>query len=316
MYNSITRRKFMKLSAGTAALIAINPAEAITNQKKEQSMVRLGGPLFTKYNNPGEWINALQELEYKAAYCPLDTSAGVDEIKAYKKAANDADIIIAEVGVWNNTISPDEKERQEAIQKCIKSLQLADEIGANCCVNISGSRNEKYWAGPHKDNLTDDTFHLIVETTRKIIDAVKPANTWFTLEPMPWSFPYSPDSYLRLINAIDRKGFSVHLDPVNMITSPEIYFRNGAMIRECFTKLGPYIKSCHAKDILLKEDIYIPQFEETRPGLGILDYTVFLKELSKLNNVPLMMEHLQTAEEYRQSAEYIRSVGRQEGIMI
>jgi sugar phosphate isomerase/epimerase len=306
----------MKLSAGTAALIAINPAEAITNQKKEQSMVRLGGPLFTKYNNPGEWINALQELEYKAAYCPLDTSAGVDEIKAYKKAANDADIIIAEVGVWNNTISPDEKERQEAIQKCIKSLQLADEIGANCCVNISGSRNEKYWAGPHKDNLTDDTFHLIVETTRKIIDAVKPANTWFTLEPMPWSFPYSPDSYLRLINAIDRKGFSVHLDPVNMITSPEIYFRNGAMIRECFTKLGPYIKSCHAKDILLKEDIYIPQFEETRPGLGILDYTVFLKELSKLNNVPLMMEHLQTAEEYRQSAEYIRSVGRQEGIMI
>ncbi len=313
---SVTRRKFIKQSAGTAALITVNPAKTIMNQKKEQTMVRLGGPLFTKYNSPGEWINALNKLEYKAAYCPLDISASKDEIKAYKKAADDAGIIIAEVGVWNNPVSPDEAERQPAIRKCIKSLQFADEIGANCCVNISGSRNVKYWAGPHKDNLTDDTFDLIVETTRKIIDAVKPVNTWFTLEPMPWSFPYSPDSYLRLINAIDRKGFAVHLDPVNMITSPQIYFRNGDMIRECFSKLGTYIKSCHAKDILLKEDIYIPQFEETGPGQGILDYSVFLNELSKLNNVPLMIEHLQTAEQYRQAAEYIRSVGRQEGIVI
>jgi hypothetical protein len=46
-----------------------------------------------------------------------------------------------------------------------------------------------------------------------------------------------------------------------------------------------------------------------RPGLGSLDYSVYLQELNKLDNVPLMMEHLETAEEYRLAAGYIRKVG-------
>jgi sugar phosphate isomerase/epimerase len=155
-----------------------------------------------------------------------------------------------------------------------------------------------------------------VETTRKIIDAVKPVITCFTLEAMPWAFPYSPDSYLRLIKAIERERFAVHLDPVNMVVSPETYFKNGALIRECFTKLGPYIKSCHAKDIILREDIYTPHLDELRPGLGKLDYGVFLTELSRLDGVPLMMEHLNSPEEYALAAGYIRSIARQYNLAI
>ena len=49
-----------------------------------------------------------------------------------------------------------------------------------------------------------------------------------------------------------------------------------------FAKLGPHIRSCHAKDITLREDNYIPQLDELRPGLGSLDYSVYLRELSKL----------------------------------
>jgi len=81
-------------------------------------------------------------------------------------------------------------------------------------------------------------------------------------------------------------------------------------------KLGPYIKSCHAKDIILREDIYTPHLDETRPGLGVMDYSVFLNELSKLDKVPLMMEHLSSLKEYRMAAEYIRSVGNKNGIII
>ena len=230
-------------------------------------------------------------------------------IKAFKKAATSNDVVIAEVGAWSNPISPDQETAAQAIQKCIDSLVLSEQIGANCCVNISGSRNLKNWAGPHKDNLTDSTFDLIVETTRKIIDAVKPTRTFFALEAMPWAYPDSVDSYLRLINAIDRERFGVHLDPVNLVTSPQIYYRNGEMIRDCFKKLGGRLRSCHAKDITLREDNYIPQLDEIIAGKGTLDYLVYLTELSKLKDIPLMMEHLMTAEEYDQAARYIRSVG-------
>lgn len=275
-----------------------------------QANVRLGGPVFEKYNSPEEWVIALKKLGYRAAYCPVSPGADTALIKAYQTVAAKNDIVIAEVGAWSNPISPDHEMSEKAIQKCIDSLVLADQIGASCCVNISGSRNLKNWAGPHKDNLTVATFELIVETTRKIIDAVKPKHTYFTLECMPWAYPDSADSYLRLIKAIDRKQFGVHLDPVNLVVSPQIYYRTDDLIRDFFKKLGSHIRSCHAKDITLREDIYMPQLDEIVAGKGNLDYSVFLTELAKLKDVPLMLEHLNTAEEYAQAAGYIRSVGK------
>lgn len=316
MSKKISRRKFAKLSAASLVFVAANPVKGIRYQNHEPSGILLGGPIFSKFENPEEWITLLKNSGYRASYCPLGTSASPDQIKAYREAAAASGVIIAEVGAWSNPLSPDEKERNEAIDKCIQNLRLADEIGASCCVNISGSRNSQYWAGPHPDNLSEETFEMVVETTRKIIDAVKPTRTWFTLEAMPWSFPHTADAYLRLIRAIERERFGVHLDPVNMVVSPEIYFKNGEMITDCFKKLGPYLKSCHAKDILLREDNYTPHLTEVMPGQGFLDYPVFLRELSKYKNVPLMMEHLQTEAEYKQAADYIRSVGRKIGIEV
>ncbi len=280
----------------------------------QKGKVRLGGPILEEISGPDEWINTLKKNGYRAAYCPVSPGTSADIVRKYKEAANQNDILISEVGAWSNPISPKESEAKAAIQKCIDSLDLAEEIGACCCVNISGSRNPEYWAGPHMDNLSDETFDLVVESTRKIIDAVKPSQTFFALEAMPWSFPDSTETYLQLLKAIDRKAFGVHLDPVNMIRSPREYFYNGALIREMFSKMGPYIKSCHAKDIILREDNYIPQLDELRPGLGKLDYKVFLIELSKLKNVPLMMEHLNTTEEYALAASHIRSVGLEAGL--
>ena len=105
-------------------------------------MIRLGGPVFDKYNNPDEWVKAVQRANFTAAYCPVGLDATSEQIKAYREAAENAGIIISEVGAWSNPISPDEKQRKEAIEKCIRGLQVADEIGARCCVNISGSRNK------------------------------------------------------------------------------------------------------------------------------------------------------------------------------
>ncbi|MHC4682667.1 MAG: sugar phosphate isomerase/epimerase family protein [Planctomycetota bacterium] len=218
-------------------------------------------------------------------------------------------IIIAEVGAWSNPISPDEKTRRAALEKCRRQLALADRIGARCCVNISGSRGER-WDGPSPKNFTDETFDIIVATTRAIIDEVKPTRTYFTLETMPWAYPDSADSYVALLKAIDRKRFAVHLDPVNLVCSPQ---RSGALIRECFEKLGPYIKSCHAKDILLQTKL-TTHLDEIRPGLGGLDYAVFLTELSKLPDTPLMLEHLKGAEEYRLAADYVRGVAKKVGL--
>ena len=313
MTRKISRRNFTKLSmTGAASLLLLNQQGADAKTLPVSDCIRLGGPVFGDFKDPKDWIMAVKAEGYSAAYCPV--SAGTDEqtVKAFKKAAKEANIVISEVGAWSNPISRNEKERKDAINKCKESLALADLIGAGCCVNISGSKSEK-WDGPHPDNISKETFDQIVQTTRNIIDAVKPVRTFFTLETMPWALPDSPDSYLELIKAIDRKQFAVHLDPVNMINSPRRYYNTGSFIKECFDKLGPYIKNCHAKDILLSTNLTV-HLDEVLLGTGGLDYKVFLYELSKLKNVPLMLEHLKTKEEYTQAAKNLRSVAKSIGI--
>lgn len=271
--------------------------------------MRLGGPVFGVINDPQQWIQELKRHGYRAAYAPVDHTADDAMVKAYVDAAERADIVIAEVGAWSNPLGPDEVERKAAQDYCKVQLELADRIGARCCVNISGSRGAQ-WDGPDPRNLTQDTFDCIVAVVRDIIDAVKPTRTFFTLETMQWMYPDSPDSYLRLMTAIDRPQFGVHLDPTNLINCPERYFNSGELIKECFRMLGPHIKSCHAKDIRLDTRATV-HLDEVRPGLGNLDYPVFLSELNCIEKTtPLMLEHLIGEEEYREAADYIRRVAK------
>jgi len=284
-------------------------------QKKSDGIVypvRLGGPVPGKFSDPAEWVKAVRSLGYSAAYCPVQPGVSGDIIRAFREEAKKSNILISEVGVWNNMLENDELKRKEALDRNIKSLQLADEIGAKCCVNISGARGE-IWDGPYPGNYDRETFDMVVTNVRKIIDEVRPTGAFYTLEPMPYMLPDSPDTYLELIRAVDRKQFAVHLDPVNMISSPQKYYNNGAFLKECFAKLGPFIKSIHAKDITIMPELTL-HLEERRPGLGSLDYAVFLQETTRLGDIPFMLEHLDNQEEYRLAAAYVRETGIKAGI--
>ena len=159
--------------------------------------MRLGAPIFNvDTKDPQVWAQAHRKLGYGAAYCPVNADADDATCRAYVDAAKRENLVIAEVGAWSNPISPDAEQARKAMEHCIRQLQLAERIGAHCCVNIAGSRNPQQWDGPHPDNLSQATFDLIVESVRKIIDAVKPTRTSYSLETMPWMLPHSADSYL------------------------------------------------------------------------------------------------------------------------
>jgi len=277
--------------------------------------VRFGGSVFGDWAGPDEWARLVRQHGYSAAYCPVDETADDGTVAAFRRAAEEADIVIAEVGAWSNPISPDDDTRREALDLCRKRLALADRIGARCCVNIAGSRAEQ-WDGPDPENLSPETFDLIVQTVRTIVDEVQPARTFYALETMPWVFPNSADSYAELVRAIDRDAFAVHLDPVNLVWSPQRYFANAELIRECFAKLGPHIRSVHAKDVALSGELTV-HLDEVRPGQGALDYPTLLLEMDGLGtDVPLMLEHLPSAQEYEAAAAHVRSVAAELGVRL
>ncbi|MBN1348421.1 sugar phosphate isomerase/epimerase, partial [candidate division KSB1 bacterium] len=73
--------------------------------------------------------------------------------------------------------------------------------------------------------------------------------------------------------------------------------------------------SCHAKDIILQPRL-TTHLDEIRPGLGNLDYYAYLEGLSRFPGVPLMLEHLQTPQDYLDAADYVRGIARRMGLVI
>jgi sugar phosphate isomerase/epimerase len=275
--------------------------------------MRLGVELDTHSDDPEAIARAYVDAGYSAAVCPPVSLDHPERIRALREAFARHDVMLAEVGVWNNMLDPDPAQRAANVEANVHALALADELGVLCCVNIAGSFNPAHWDGPHPRNLSEEAFELTVQNVRQIIDTVKPKRTFYTLETMPWVIPDSPDSYLKLIEAVDRPMFGVHLDPVNLINCPARYYHNADFLRECFSKLGPWIVSCHGKDIIMRDQLTV-HLDEVRPGLGALDYKVFLQELSHLTrDVPLILEHL-PQEEYPAAREYVVGVAAEIGL--
>jgi sugar phosphate isomerase/epimerase len=213
-----------------------------------------------------------------------------------------------------NLLDADPEKRRQNLATVADGLALADAVGARCCVDIAGSFNEKIWYGPNPDNLSPRFFDAAVENARKIIDAVKPRRAKFCYEMMGWAIPDSPESCLRLIKAVDRPAFAVHLDPCNLINSPERFYRNTDLLNACFDKLGRWIVSCHAKDLSWEVEMNL-HFREVIPGQGTLDYATYLRRLVALPEPPpLMLEHLAKPEEYAQARKHVVEVGRAQGI--
>jgi sugar phosphate isomerase/epimerase len=245
--------------------------------------MRLGGPIFKKVSSFEEEVALHKKLGFGAAYCKY--IEGPAQREEYKQA---------EFGAYGlNILDTDKTLRQKNIDEICKRLEHADEMGARCCVIHGGSFETGGWGNANPLNMSEKSFAETVAIVQGILDKVKPAITRLVMETESYLLPDSPEVYARLIEAIDRPGFAVHLDPVNIIASPRRYYYNGQFIKRCFALLGPWIVSCHAKDLNMPPKHATVQIDETYIGNGVLDYDTYLKEIDKLKPPPtLMIEHL------------------------
>ena len=120
-----------------------------------------------RFEAPADWVQAHRERQYGACIFPLSHDADAERIGDFRRAADDAGLVIAEVGAWSNPLDPDPEKRRAAMELNIARLQLAETVGARCCVNIAGSRHPEIWMAPHRNNLTQETFDEIVKNTRR-----------------------------------------------------------------------------------------------------------------------------------------------------
>lgn len=267
--------------------------------------MRLGISSGLTHLTASEWAEAQASLGCRSVVFPLNCEAPEALVDEYVAEAKKHDLLIAEVGIWRNAIARDAQEEKANLEYSINQMRLADRIGARCCVNVAGSAGKR-WDGGYRENFSKEMRERTIRMVRTVIDEVKPVNSYFTLEPMPWMIPTGPDDYLRLIEEVDRDRFAVHMDIINMISTPDRYFFPEDFLEETFDKLGGRIKSCHIKDILLLQEFTF-RLRECACGEGSFPLERYAELAHKADpDMPMIIEHLGSDEEYIASMAYTK----------
>ena len=278
-------------------------------QKKGERSMRFGINASPAHSSPEEWAAILAEKGYAAASFPVNYKTPVHIIDAYVKAAKERDIMIAEVGVWNNPHNPDAALAAQAREDCLEQLRLAEYIQAACCVNISGAAGEN-WDGCYAGNFTKEIYDANVRFVQELCDKVKPQHTCYSLEPMPWMVPDSPEQYLQFMKDVYRPGCGVHMDAINFVKDSYTYTHKEEMIDRCFDLLGPYIRSCHIKDCLLDPGNTVA-IREVPIGEGTFALAHYMKRIEMLGrDIPVLVEHLPDMEAYDKGLAACREIYR------
>lgn len=269
--------------------------------------MRLGISMNPAHSSPVEWAEKLTAIGVNSVILPCSGETPDKVLDQYVQVCRDYGLQIAEVGAWRNVLAADPAQRKENLNYCKRQLAMADYVGARCCVNISGTNGER-WDGPYKSNYGADAMKRVVESVQEIIDSVKPQRTFYTLEPMPWMIPDSPEQYLEVMEKVDRKAFAVHMDIVNMIASPERYFFNGDFMEKAFKLLKGKIRACHLKDVLIGETLTL-HLSEVSCGKGGLDLKRYMDlAMAEDPEMPLLIEHLNDWDLYLEALQTVRQL--------
>ncbi len=267
--------------------------------------MRLGLSSPLAHDSAEDWAARHEQLGLGAVVFPMNSDEPEERIDEYAEAAKRHGLLIAEVGIWRNAMSPDPEDRKKLRDYCVAQLRLAERIGARCAVNVAGAVGPR-WDGYYKENFTKETRRGIVEMVREIIDRAEIEKTFFALEPMPWMLPTGPEEYLELIEEVDRERFGVHMDIINMTNSVYRYFFAEDFVNECVDVLGKNIRSCHIKDVHL-DSRYTVRLEECGPGDGEFPLKYYVTKMNEIDpEMPVILEHLNTDEDYIKYLGYLK----------
>jgi sugar phosphate isomerase/epimerase len=225
-----------------------------------------------------------------------------------RDAFRDANLPIVCISGYTNIIHPDLKKREQNLFGLQTLLKFARDLGTPYVISETGTyHTESDWVWDPK-NGSEEAYE---ETCRQIEALAKFAydhGSVFLVENYVNNVIGSVDSLTRLFSDVNHPGLGLLMDPTNYFTDSNIGHVDETLNR-IFHTLGDKIKIAHAKDCKPAEDLSEKHaeidaveshtfrgagaVELPAPGLGILNYDLYLQKLSKLHpNIPIIIEHL------------------------
>jgi sugar phosphate isomerase/epimerase len=225
-----------------------------------------------------------------------------------RDAFRDADLPVVAVSGYTNLVHPDLKKREENLNNLRTILKLARDLGSPYVVSETGTFNaESDWVY-HEKNGTEEAYETLCGIVADLAKFAYDNGSIFLIENYVNNVIGTINQVLRLFSDVNHNSLGLLMDPTNYFSDVNIDDVDGELNR-IFNALSDKIRIAHAKDCKRTENVEekhadidaseshsfrgAGSVELPAPGLGILNYDLYLKRLSALYpNIPLIIEHL------------------------
>jgi sugar phosphate isomerase/epimerase len=196
---------------------------------------------------------------------------------------------------WQNLVTPDDNHRKESVKSLQNAMRLAGWMGAWRVDAIPGSMNPAGPWFPHPDNWTPSSRRQLVKSLKECAPAAQDAGVIMGIEGHQLVVLESAEVTRDILAEVDSPWVRNDYDSANWITRETVY-NTSAAINHHFDVLGPYIVSCHAKDIGIENRLTL-HLQDGCPGKGLLDFRTLFRRMEALSpEYPVIAEGNSTEE--------------------
>lgn len=249
----------------------------------------------------------------------LDLSAGQitkDKCVKIRETFRDHNLPICCISGYTNIIHPDKAERERRVGYLKEIIAHAQYLGTPYVISETGTFNtESDWVH-HPKNKTEEGFEECRKVIADLSQFAYDHGAVFLLETYVNNVVGSVEETVKMFAQVDHPGLGLLMDPTNYFETHNID-RMDEILNQVFDTLQDKIKIGHAKDVkrsgddksekhadIGDEDALeshtfrgVGEIELPAPGLGSLNYDLYLKLLSRKHpNIPVIIEHLEESD--------------------
>ncbi|MBW7921440.1 MAG: sugar phosphate isomerase/epimerase [Rubellimicrobium sp.] len=255
----------------------------------------------------------------------IDLSAGQitkDKARKVRDTFRDHNLPICCISGYTNIVHPDPSERARRLAYLKEIIRHARDFGSPYVISETGTFNtESDWVA-HPRNRTEEGFEDCRAVIADLAQTAHDHGAVFLLETYVNNVVGSVEETVRMFAQVDHPGLGLLMDPTNYFESHNIDDMD-RILNQVFDTLSGHIRIAHAKDVKRSGDDKsekhadigdadahegltfrgVGEIELPAPGLGVLNYDLYLKRLSEKHpNIEVIIEHLDEADVPRAKA--------------
>ncbi len=214
---------------------------------------------------------------------------------------------------YTNLVHPNADKRKSNLAHLKQLIRFANELGSPYVISESGTfDNDSDWVH-HPKNKTEEGYEDCRDVIADLVDFARENGVTFLVETYVNNVIGSIEETLRLFADIDDPHLGLLMDPTNYFEEHNIN-KMDQVLNQIFNALSEKIKISHAKDVKLaaaSQGVQMANIDASEahalrgvgmielpaPGLGSLNYDLYLKRLSQHHpNIPIIIEHLEESD--------------------